>query len=465
MQEIPLIMITDNRIDIRSDLLIGIARVTSRLLRTLEAKSSSDGADEVDLPAFLSMSIQTVLSCIDRNLNCFSSFLFAPDLHTRQDLILVATTGNKGHLFAEKRYSFESTFIADIINHNSGIVIYDLVDRADFANDKLWNRLLDYNDIGPFPKARILAVPLWNLPVITGQADGILILYIDADAMLITGDNAMPLLLAHELSGFLRLWYLTIDLSEKRSYQLADSLEELRDDKIKEIAHEILGPIQTINIYMKLLRDMFKQDYVFEIVDVIENQIKKIEDRTKNFIELTKIAGGIEEARPVSSHKERHNSEDVFESAINEVRNLAEQKHIIISPQITGIPNLPLDPEHFRDIVLNVLYNAVKYSHSDTTIEINFQIMKRDVFISFINYGIEIQREEREKIFRLGYRSKMARQVEVIASGMGLYITRKILQRYGFDIYVLDSAFTGIVDDGRMFRNIIQMSMSMDLSP
>jgi signal transduction histidine kinase len=85
----------------------------------------------------------------------------------------------------------------------------------------------------------------------------------------------------------------------------------------------------------------------------------------------------------------------------------------------------------FFQAVLNLMDNAVKYSHPGTEVRIYGHSTPSQISIKFSNRGILIREEEKEKIFERYYRTTEARRHRQEGTGIGLYIVRTFVDYYG----------------------------------
>ena len=112
-----------------------------------------------------------------------------------------------------------------------------------------------------------------------------------------------------------------------------------------------------------------------------------------------------------------------------------------IIPAISDMPALYMDKYRIKQVFINILKNAIRYSYSGQPIEIYYKpIVENNVVkqheIKFVNYGIGILEEDKERIFELYKRGKNAAERRVSGSGMGLYIVKEIMKAHGGDCII-----------------------------
>ncbi|WP_418488916.1 sensor histidine kinase, partial [Eisenbergiella porci] len=127
---------------------------------------------------------------------------------------------------------------------------------------------------------------------------------------------------------------------------------------------------------------------------------------------------------------------DLLVTAVNGIYEKARKKNIEIALQEIENISLQLDEHWTSEAIINVLDNAVKYSPEYSHINISVQKQHFYTRIEITDEGIGIQESEYNKIFLRFYRSNEPAIKKIEGSGVGLYLTRMILERQGGTISV-----------------------------
>jgi two-component system, NtrC family, sensor kinase len=110
------------------------------------------------------------------------------------------------------------------------------------------------------------------------------------------------------------------------------------------------------------------------------------------------------------------------------VRHEARKKNIRITVAKTNTDvRVPTDPYHLRQVLLNLLSNAIQATDVDGNIEIRLQANGREADISVHDSGCGIPRENIEKIFEPFFSTKSPSE----GTGLGLYVTQNIVKKLG----------------------------------
>jgi PAS domain S-box-containing protein len=182
----------------------------------------------------------------------------------------------------------------------------------------------------------------------------------------------------------------------------------------------ILGFAQLLQLDAKLLNEN-QNDAVHDILISGELLLKLIED----ILDLTTI-----ESNNVPLMLELVNPVNLIEQCIIIVKPIAELKGITLVNKITkeSSPEINVDQTRFKQILINLLTNAIKYNTKNGTVTIKCELKNNDIIrFKVIDTGFGIAKTEQAKIFspfnRLGYEGG-----EIEGTGIGLSITKKLIE-------------------------------------
>lgn len=217
------------------------------------------------------------------------------------------------------------------------------------------------------------------------------------------------------------------DITEQRN------MEKEKDDFVATISHDIKTPLTTMKGYLSaLLRysDKITSEQRDSYLRVVNSEIDRINRMLNNLMDLRKLEGNILKINPVKFDllKTIKKVLDIFKfSYVNfEFEILYEKENLIISA----------DKDKIEQVLHNLLSNAVKYSPVGGKIFISIQKNKSNVIVGVSDQGIGIPEEEIDKVFEKYYRTKETLKKKVSGKGLGLYITKKIIELHGGKIWV-----------------------------
>jgi signal transduction histidine kinase len=107
------------------------------------------------------------------------------------------------------------------------------------------------------------------------------------------------------------------------------------------------------------------------------------------------------------------------------------------------IPEVMIDPEKIRVVFQNLIENAIKYSDKGSAIEIRATCAGDFVEIAVQDHGIGIGEADQAKIFDRYFRAENAKEKGAIGSGIGLYMTKRIVETHGGTMWFESKKGTG----------------------
>lgn len=193
-------------------------------------------------------------------------------------------------------------------------------------------------------------------------------------------------------------------------------------DLIADISHQTKTPITNLSLYISLLEDDPKDEYI----EIIKYELNKLEFLIQNLVKSSRLESDI-----ISLQKHQSNLKDIVEDVLKEFKVTLDEKNISINLKDEDLI-FNLDERWLKEAIHNLVDNAIKYSPNGSTINIS-------VYKSYLNYNLDIENECKDlseetlpKIFERFYRGKNS--VSKDGLGLGLFIAREIIEKHGGNI-------------------------------
>jgi signal transduction histidine kinase len=205
------------------------------------------------------------------------------------------------------------------------------------------------------------------------------------------------------------------------------SLDKIKSNFILQVTHELRGPLAALMGY----HEMVIKGIMKDTNPRTKETIQKANLRAKNL--LTMIDEMIDYAYMKSDEEVRYGSNEIrMEEVINYnlelFYNQARSKSITFTSNCSKYLTLRSNRDLLNIILNNLISNAVKYSHRDTTISVNAEEDGETVHIMVKDEGMGIQPDELDKIFEEFYRTRRAREIDKDGTGLGLPIIQKAVE-------------------------------------
>jgi len=209
-------------------------------------------------------------------------------------------------------------------------------------------------------------------------------------------------------------------------------LEQAKDEFISIVAHQLRTPLGSIrwNIEMILRQP--------NISDKFNNKIKRIYQSNQRLITLVNDLLNVSIIEQGMIKETPHPTDvlEVIRSAVLEMEAEA-QKHkvsIVIQSQEKHIPKIMIDPKRLREIIQNLLSNAIKYNVSGGKTTFVVDHIGENIIISVSDQGIGIPKKDQPRLFSKFYRADNAVRRDTTGSGLGLFVVKSYVERWGGNI-------------------------------
>jgi PAS domain S-box-containing protein len=204
-------------------------------------------------------------------------------------------------------------------------------------------------------------------------------------------------------------------------------LEEEKSDLVATISHELRTPMATVyGAATTLLHrdDELDRDQRRKLLEMLAAEAKRLADITEEVLLTSQIDHGDVrvDRRPI----------EVGEVVQTTITTMESQLHAVtLDVEIPReLPAAAGDADRLRQVLLNLLDNAVKYSDSDQ-VSVRVDVADGKIFIAVGDEGRGIATADRERIFEKFYRADPQLRHAPSGTGLGLYIARELTQRMG----------------------------------
>ena len=133
-----------------------------------------------------------------------------------------------------------------------------------------------------------------------------------------------------------------------------------------------------------------------------------------------------------------------------EMESIAYEKCVTLETALPEVCSLRGNTDYLQRIVSSLLENALKYEPAGGRVQLTLTQDKRRVHLSVQNFGSAIPAEDLPHVFDRFYRSDKSRKSESGSFGLGLAITKEMVEKLGGEISVSSSA-----EDGTVFQVIL----------
>lgn len=207
-------------------------------------------------------------------------------------------------------------------------------------------------------------------------------------------------------------------------------IDQEKSDFLSMASHELKTPITSLNMFVDLLSSqqvIQKPEKTEYLVNKIKDQTSRLMDLTNDLLDVSRIETG-----KLKLNKKKFN---LTELVIETVEGLqATTNHKLV---VKGDKKIFVVGDRYRifQVLINLITNAIKYSPENKRITITIT-QKDKIIISVKDSGIGIAKDKQKRIFERLYQVTDPTEKTYPGLGLGLYISKEILERHNGEIWV-----------------------------
>ena len=217
------------------------------------------------------------------------------------------------------------------------------------------------------------------------------------------------------------------------SRQVQESQQSQRDF-ISDVSHELKTPLTSIQGFSTAILDgtASTANEINHSAEIITIESQRMLGMVNELLTLARLEGKVEKIE-----RQPTNLMTLLNGVIEKLTPSANQGHVSLKSTISELPLIDVDPEGITRIFLNLVDNAIKFSHSGSEVIISGEAHSGEVMIHISDTGLGIPVEELPKIFNRFYQVDRSRKGgSGKSSGLGLTIAREIARSHHGDITV-----------------------------
>lgn len=242
------------------------------------------------------------------------------------------------------------------------------------------------------------------------------------------------------------------ELAETFNKMAADlqHAEQLRTNLMADVSHELRTPLTVLEGNLRAALD--------RVVPLDEAEIASLYNQTRH---LTRLVNDLRELSLAESgqlplEKLPTDLKSLVTETIQALEPLAVEKGVILKDEVPQLPEVSVDPFRIRQVLFNLLSNALRHTPEGGTITLNGETGPGVVTLSVRDSGEGLEPEQLSAVFNRFYRGDKSRSRETGGTGLGLAIVKAIVEAHGGQVEVQSQG----KGKGSQFRVILQ---SIDL--
>ena len=214
---------------------------------------------------------------------------------------------------------------------------------------------------------------------------------------------------------------------------------ELKSRFVTMASHEFRTPLSAILSSVSLIGKYTtsdEQEKRNKHIERIKSSVVNMTEILNNFLSIGKLEEGQVQCNPSLM-----DIEEFVKGIVEDVKTLLKSGQIISYTHIEGVTLVDLDKQLLKNILLNLVSNAIKYSPEDKKIDITTSHRDKKLSIKVIDQGIGISEIDQKYLFERFFRAKNAENIQ--GTGLGLNIVKKYAELMNAEISLISELDSG----------------------
>ena len=211
-----------------------------------------------------------------------------------------------------------------------------------------------------------------------------------------------------------------------------EELSKMKTDLLATVSHELRTPLATIKGYSTLMLDYFARlggDEIRDYLKAVDYSTDRLSKLVDNLLDTSRMEAGL-----LKLDKAPVNIPNLIRNVVEEAGVRANHHKIVLFFE-SRLPRVNIDARRIRQVLDNLIDNAVKYSPPGTEITISAEKRPRELLVSVTDRGPGIPLEELTNIFDRMYRIEQRLYTGADGIGLGLYICQRLVEAHGGRIW------------------------------
>lgn len=230
--------------------------------------------------------------------------------------------------------------------------------------------------------------------------------------------------------------------SEAHARRIAEEASRAREGVLAIVSHDLRGPLTAVKLNASLIRRQLLDEGDWRLLSKAENVISaadRMNRQIDDLLDAVKVERGMFAIRSSSS-----SLYELVESALDTISPAAEKKKIAVRVSLaTDLPQVWCDFGRMLQVLTNLLGNAIKFSADGSVVVLEvFLNEAKEVVFRIKDSGPGVPPEDRENVFHRFWQSK---ETAYKGTGLGLFISKAIVQAHGGRIWIEDEHGKGTV--------------------
>lgn len=215
-------------------------------------------------------------------------------------------------------------------------------------------------------------------------------------------------------------------------------LDQLKDEFLSTVSHELRTPLMSISGYVELARERADPE-AREYLNIVERNADRLLALVNDLLFVARLQSGGVELEPAAVDVGQ-----LVQESVASAQPHAASSGIELRLRLTGADTrVSADRRRLGQVIDNLVSNAIKFSPEGGEVDLAVGAIDGVITIEVTDRGIGIPEEERSRLFERFFRSSTALDRQIPGTGLGLYISKAIVEAHGGTIRATSALGSG----------------------
>jgi len=211
-------------------------------------------------------------------------------------------------------------------------------------------------------------------------------------------------------------------------YNKIKEVDKMKDEFISMASHELRTPVTVIRGYVQMMleesKDLNIKKEGVEYLSIINTSTERLGDLIEDLLNVSRIEQG-----RLKIDLNEINAQPIIEETVREMGIQAKEKNLNLNFEALENTSdlIAADKDKLKQVLINIIGNSIKYTN-EGSVDIKISNKENNLIINIKDTGIGMSAKEREHLFEKFYRVKNKKTQDVVGTGLGLWITKQIIE-------------------------------------
>jgi signal transduction histidine kinase len=203
-------------------------------------------------------------------------------------------------------------------------------------------------------------------------------------------------------------------------------IDNLKDEFVSSVSHELRTPLTSISGYVEVLLEGESDPDRRGYLSIVDRNAQRLLGLVSDLLFAARLQDG-----RLDLDREDVDFAEVVAHSVESARPRAETNEVELTMHESRIPHVRGEADRLAQLLDNLVSNAIKFTPPGGTVDVRLTSGDAYVRLEVSDTGLGIPENEREKLFERFFRSQTALERQIQGTGLGLYISKAIVEAHG----------------------------------